>query len=231
MNSLIAASVAFVGLHFLLSHPLRAPLVKALGARGFLGLYAGVALFTFFWTVRAFGRIEPQPLWWVASDAVWLAASVAMLVGAVLFVGSLFGNPAFPNPAAHEPAVPTPRGVFAITRHPMMWGFALWALVHLIVFPTDANAVLTGAILILALVGAWAQDRKKQRLQPGSWPEWKKRTSYFPFAAQVAGKAPWTLGDGRALIGGAALWLVATKLHIVLGGAMEAGIWRWVSIG
>ena len=127
--------------------------------------------------------------------------------------------------------VPAPRGVFAITRHPMMWGFALWALVHLAVSPTDANAVLTGAILILALVGAWLQDRKKQRLQPASWPEWQARTSYFPFAAQISGRAPWTLGGGRALIGGAAVWIVATKLHIVLGGAMEAGIWRWVSIG
>ena len=46
-----------------------------------------------------------------------------------------------------------PRGVFAITRHPMMWGFALWAIVHVMVVATPKALVLDGAILFLALVG------------------------------------------------------------------------------
>ena len=44
MNSLIAASVAFVGLHFLLSHPLRKPVVARTGERGFIGIYSLVAM-------------------------------------------------------------------------------------------------------------------------------------------------------------------------------------------
>ena len=52
--SLAAASIAFVGLHFALSHPLRRPLVGTLGERGFMALYSVVALGTFIWMVRAF---------------------------------------------------------------------------------------------------------------------------------------------------------------------------------
>jgi uncharacterized membrane protein len=229
MESLIAACVAFVGFHFLLSHPLRAPLVSAIGAGPFQGLYSLVALVSFAWIVLAFRAVPPEPLWWVPGDLLWLAATLAMLLASILFVGSLFGNPAFPG-RPDTGAAPTPRGVFAITRHPMMWGFALWALVHAAVFPTDANMVLTAAILTLALAGAALQDRKKAALRPGSWPEWQARTSYLPFAAQLAGRVPWTLGDTRALAGGATLWLIATWAHTPLGGALRAGIWRWVSI-
>ncbi|MES2442220.1 MAG: NnrU family protein [Pseudomonadota bacterium] len=229
MGSLIAAAIAFAGTHFLLSHPLREPLVRAIGARGFLGLYVATAFATFGWLIFAFRATPPEPLWWAADDKVWLAASAVMLLASILFLASLFGNPAFPDPTGGTPKFGEARGVYAVTRHPMMWGFALWAAVHVAVFPTGANAVLSAAILVLALAGAALQDRKKASLVPG-WTDWQARTSYLPFAAQLAGKARWTLGDMRAILGGTALWIVATKLHVVLGGAMEAGIWRWVTI-
>ena len=54
MASLIAACVAFVGSHFLLSHPLRAPLVARLGTGPFMGLYSLVALASFAWLVVAY---------------------------------------------------------------------------------------------------------------------------------------------------------------------------------
>jgi uncharacterized membrane protein len=228
MESLITACFAFVGFHFLLSHPLRRSIVAALGEGAFLGLYSLVALASFAWMVLAFRAIAPEPLWWSAGDIHWAVASAAMLIGSVLFVGSLFGNPAFPDPkgGGHE-AVGAAHGVYAVTRHPMMWGFALWALVHFTVFPTAANTVLTAAILILALVGAALQDGKKARLRPDFWPQWQARTSFVPFAAQLAGRARFSF-DLRALLGGTALWLLATWAHTPLGGPLPAGIWRWI---
>jgi uncharacterized membrane protein len=228
MESLVVACIAFVGLHFLLSHPLRKPIVGAVGEGPFLGIYSLAALLSFGWMVVAFRAIPAEPLWWSVGDIGWAVATALMLVASVLLVGSLFGNPAFPSPSGggHE-AIGEARGVYAITRHPMMWGLALWALAHAAIFPTMANAVLSGAILVLALVGAALQDRKKAALQAGIWPAWQARTSYWPFAAQIAGRAPWTPGDARALIGGLVLWLAATWAHIPLA-QMPAGIWRWI---
>ena len=95
---LIIALTSFVGTHFLLSHPFRALLVKALGANGFLGLYSLVALGTFIWVVQAFGAAPTAMPLWSAGDGLWALASALMLIGSILFVGSLFGNPALPGP-------------------------------------------------------------------------------------------------------------------------------------
>ena len=48
---LLIAATAFVGTHFLMSHPLRAPLVSRLGEKGFLGLYSLVAAATLIWMI------------------------------------------------------------------------------------------------------------------------------------------------------------------------------------
>lgn len=219
MTELIVACVAFVGSHFLLSHPLRSPVVSRLGERGFLGIYSLVAFATLGWMVWAYRGLPEQPALWPVGDALWAVGTAVMWLGSVLFVGSLFGNPAMPE--AKTAAVPTPRGVFAITRHPMMWGFALWALTHIPVYPEPSQIVLAAAIAFLALVGAALQDRKKAALQPDFWPEWERRTSYVPFARGLANPG------AVALLGGTALWLVAGWAHLPIAG-WHAGVWRWL---
>ena len=57
--ALIAASTAFVGTHFALSHPLRAPIVNLVGENGFRGIYSLVALATLVWMVAAFRAVGP----------------------------------------------------------------------------------------------------------------------------------------------------------------------------
>lgn len=42
-----------------------------------------------------------MPLW-AAGDGLWALASALMLIGSVLFVGSLFGNPALPGPPEQD---------------------------------------------------------------------------------------------------------------------------------
>lgn len=225
----VAAAAAFVGTHFLLSHPLRRPLVGAVGERRFLGIYSLVALATFAWLVLAYAAApESLPLWPVG-DGLWALATVVMLVASILLVGSFFGNPAFPDPGAEAaPAAPEPRGVFAITRHPMMWSFALWAACHIAVYPVPANLILSAGILLLALVGAAMQDRKKRALQPKSWADWERRTSFVPFAALLAGRTGGSARPGAGVTaGGVLLWIVATWAHMPLWG-WPAGFWRWI---
>lgn len=228
MMNLVLACVTFVGSHFLLSHPLRPPLVRRLGEKGFMGVYSLVAFATLGWMVAAYRAIPMQLFWWHVGDGLWTLATLIMLLASVLLVGSLHGNPALPGKAQGE-RPPAPRGVFAITRHPMMWSFGLWSLAHILVLPVAANIVLAIAVAILALVGAALQDRKKARLEPIFWPRWEAVTSYWPFAALGSGRAQWAaaMPGAPALIGGIILWLVATWAHMPLAG-WPAGIWRWV---
>ena len=223
----LAAAIAFVGGHFLLSHPLRAPLAGAIGEGPFLGLYSLVAAGTLVWLALAY-RAAPEaaPLWPVG-DMLWGIVTIVMLIAAILLMGSLIRNPALPDPGG-TPRVPdAARGVFAITRHPMMWAFALWGFCHIAVYPIPANIVVAGAIVILALVGAAAQDRKKEVLQPESWRAWEAKTSYWPFAAIAGGRARFGGFRMHELAGGLVVWLAATWAHLPLAG-WAAGIWRWI---
>lgn len=219
MECLALASAAFLGTHFLLSHPLRRPLVASVGEGAFRGIYSLVALATFAAMIWAYGRAGEQAPLWVARDSAWIAASLLMWLGSILFVGSLVGNPALPG--ARGPRGGSPRGVFAITRHPMMWGFASWAIVHIIVVATPKALLFDGAILFLALVGSIGQDRKKRKLMGERWHEYVTRTAFWPFGRGLA--SPGTF----ALIGGTILFFLATWLHGPIAG-MPAGFWRWI---
>lgn len=215
---LIAASIAFVGTHFAMSHPLRSPMVKVLGATGFMIAYSLVSAACMAWMYFAFVATPAgAPLWGDYGDGVWIAASVITLVAMVLFAGSLVGNPALPAPGAEKAAMKEPGGVFKVTRHPMMWGFALWSVAHLIAAPTARTIVVALAIGVLALLGAHFQDRKKEVLMGDAWQQWEAKTSYWPRLGRIAsvGLIPW--------IGGIAIWLLASWWH-----AMDAGLWRWV---
>ena len=220
---LVAAALAFVGSHFTLSHPLRAGLVKRLGTGGFQGFYSVIALATFVWMVFAFRAIPPQSglLWNGTAAPLWLIATLLTLAASVLLVGSFVGNPALPQPGAKALAMRRPKGVFKVTRHPMMWSFALWSAAHVLVSPSVRVLILSGAIAFLALVGARMQDHKKEVLMGNAWSVWEHRTSYWPrlsgFAS--AGLVPW--------LGGLALWLSASWAHGWLI-AVPAGVWRWL---
>lgn len=230
IGNLAVACAAFVGSHFLLSHPLRAPLARAMGEGGFRTLYSLVALATFGWILWALAAVPPGMPAWLAGDAGWIAASAAMWFASILLVGSFIGNPALPTPGAAVMAMRNPVGVFAITRHPMMWSFAIWAVVHMLIWPTAEGHILSTAILILALGGALGQDMKKAALMGDAWRGWTRRTAFVPFSGQVGGRIP--LGaawpGSLVLIAGTLLWLALTWLHTPLGSRMEAGIWRWL---
>lgn len=221
--NLVAAALAFVGLHFAMSHPLRLGLVKGLGTRGFQAAYSLVALVTFVWMVIAFRAIPPQDdlPWNGQATAPWALATLLMLAASVLLVGSFVGNPALPQPGARELAAQRPRGVFHVTRHPMMWSFVLWGVSHVLVSPSPRVMILAGAVMFLALVGSHMQDRKKEVLMGEAWAKWEHRTSYWPRPGGFAkaGAVAW--------IGGVLLWLAASWAHIPAIG-MAAGVWRWL---
>lgn len=229
MLSLILAATAFVGLHFLLSHPLRAPIVGRIGEGPFLGLYSLIAVAAMAWMVVAYRAAPPQLIAWDAGQAGWIVATIVTWIASILLVGSLIGNPAAPDPSGAKRPPAQARGVFAITRHPMMWAFILWGAVHILVWPTPANGIVAGAIVILALFGSLAQDRKKERLMGADWQGWEARTSWVPFAALAAGRARWAdaVPGVAVLLAGTALWIAASWVHIPWAG-VPAGIWMWL---
>lgn len=224
-NSLIVlalANFAFVGSHLAMSHPLRGPLVNLIGEQGFQLVYSGVSLATFAGIYFAFVAAPTADLPGTG-EIGWAIATALTLPALVLLAGSFLGNPALPTPAAEKQARAEPKGVFRITRHPMMWGFALWAASHIVLHWSWRTTITATAMAILALVGASLQDRKKQGQMGEAWATWEAKTSYWPRLGGFlkAGAFPWAIG----LI----LFVFLSWLHLPLGG-IPAGIWYWFAL-
>ncbi|MEM6909381.1 MAG: NnrU family protein [Pseudomonadota bacterium] len=220
LAQLLAANIAFVGTHFAMSHPLRASMVKTLGEGGFQIAYSIVSLVTLGWVYWAFKAAPPSDLGG-SGDLGWIIATALTLPAMILFAGSLVGNPALPVPGAQAAARADPKGVFEVTRHPMMWGFGLWALSHVVLWWSTRTLITASAIGLLALIGAHLQDRKKEVLMGDAWKSWESKTSYWPKLSAFAQVRLVPFGLGLALFA-ALSWL-----HLPLGG-IPAGIWRWL---
>jgi len=205
IQAVALASLAFVGLHFLLSHPLRAPLVRALGGeQKFSGVYSLIVAVAFVWLIHAHATAPYIALW---GDPVWARHLLALIMmPAVLLVvlGLTSKNPTM-GPKGAKALVGAGHGVTAITRHPMLWGFALWAIGHMIANGDQATVILTAGIVILSLGGAMAIDAKKRKLIGAPYEAFMAHTSFVPFVAIAQGRAKLSLAE----IG---LWRIAVAI-------------------
>jgi uncharacterized membrane protein len=216
VTAFVLLLAAFVVSHIALATPpLRDGLVARLGENGFRIGYSLLSLALLVLAVRAYTPLAPQSLW-VAPTGLWHLATLVMLVASILFAGSLTpANKALAGvPVDDRP----PSGVLAITRHPMMWAFGLWAAVHAMLSGSLPTVILAVGIGALALVGAAFQDGKKRQQLGSKWAGYEARTSYWPFGAQLAGRQPWrTAWPGLLpVLAGTGLWLLLTWLHPAL---------------
>ena len=189
MFNLTLAAIAFVAAHFLISSTgLRGHLVARLGERPYAGLFSAQAFALIIWMVIAFRAAPRDPLLWVIPGATPLALALMPFI-LVLAIGGFTA----PNPSAVMMAAPErgwqPKGILTVTRHPVMWAFCLWALLHILANGDLAGLIFFGAFALLALLGTLAIDAKKQRTwTPESWQAFSARTSNLPFVAVMQGR-------------------------------------------
>jgi uncharacterized membrane protein len=188
--------------------PLRQRLVARLGRWGFTVFFSVVAWLTFgaaFSTYVAHAHEGPAGLALGAyAGARWLGIG-AILAGSVLMAGSFAGYARSPYGMAGE-RVREPRGLERVTRHPFFVGFALFAAAHALLATRLVGAVAMGSLALVALVGAWLQDRKLLALRGEPYAAYLAASSTLPFAAIAAGRQrlvsselPWAmLGLGVA---------------------------------
>jgi len=219
-NALIAATLAFVGGHFLLSsRPLRLPLHERFGARGFRVVYSLAMAVALVWMVTAFRAAPVVPLWNPAPVLAWVPLLV-MPVACILVVSgltspnpTLVGGERYLEDAPGSPAV----GILSVTRHPFLWGTGLWALSHLAANGDISSIVMMGGIAVLSFAGMVHIDQRREASLGAAWGPMKLTTSVVPFAAVLAGRTAvdWRgIGWWRPLLG---LVVFAALLHLHRG--------------
>jgi len=211
--------VLFAATHMGLSSArFRPRLVARLGARGFQGVYSLLALAIFVPLVATYyAHKHTGPYLWNLSQLPgvrWLGYG---LMGAafVLVVAGLVQ----PSPAGMVPAKPEVRGVARITRHPVLMGFGLWGLAHLLLTIVHAaELAFFGGFAIFAVVGCEHQDQRKLAASE-SYRAFHAATPFLPFSRLgfVRGLAEMPLPV--AIAGGIALaWALRRYAHAWLSG-------------
>ena len=188
--SLLAAAIAWVAVHIgIAGTAVREAIVSRIGTGPFRGLFVVASFALLYWLGTSYGAAGPVRQLWIAPRWLVVAGMWLLLPAVVLLVCSV----SQPNPTSvrggralerDEPAT----GILRITRHPMLWAFALWAVVHAIALGTLSALVLTGAILLTALIGMPSLDAKNANRNPERWPRFAATTSIVPFVAIAQGR-------------------------------------------
>lgn len=189
---LIAATVAFVFGHFILSSaPVRNGLIARFERRAFLGIYSVFALASFVWMNMAYSRAPVIELWPHTLGAKQAAWVVMLLASLLLVCGATTPNPT----AVGGERITEARGIFKVTRHPILWAVGLWALTHMATTGDAASQIFFGGLALLVFGGMAHIDAKQRSENPSRFARIAAITSAIPFAALLSGRAHVTLRE------------------------------------
>jgi uncharacterized membrane protein len=199
MIMLVAAAAVFLLIHFVVSGTrLRDALTGAMGEGPYMGLFSFASVAALGWLIVAYGqaRSSPDPVYWSATDATkWIQLVVTLLAFLLAVPGLLTPNPTSVRQQATLDRPDVARGMVRITRHPFLWGVALWAAGHLLVNGDLAGLILFGSLMILAVFGTTSIDAKRRRALGAKWDAFAAQTSAVPFAAIAQGRQSLKLGE------------------------------------
>jgi uncharacterized membrane protein len=200
MPKLLTAALCFLLLHRLVSgSPLRTVIVARIGESMYGRLFQLATIASLIWFGVAYANATSpfalQLLW--RTNSLWNSLQVILQPIAVFFIISGFTAPN-PGTFGREHTIDQAdvvRGVLRITRHPFLWGIAIFATGHLMASPTMRNLILFGTLIFVALTGTLSIDAKRSRSLGSKWAEFASRTSNLPFGAIASGQQRLALSE------------------------------------
>lgn len=133
-----------------------------------------------------------------------------------------------PTSVKQEGALARPdvvKGMLRVTRHPFLWGVAIWAAGHLLVNGDAPSLLLFGSMLALAVFGTVSIDAKRRRALGTSYVAFEEQTSNVPFAAIVTGRQRLSLSEigWWKLLLAVAIWAAVLFAHPFVFGVNPLG--------
>lgn len=216
MAEFLAAIAVFLLAHAIPAHrPVRDALIRWVGETPYVVAYTAVTLAIVAWLGLAYARAPFVEIWPFRTELRWVPL-VVMAPACVLLVAGLGSRNPLSLGAGSQGYDPARPGIVAVTRHPLMWAFVLWAGGHLAPNGDLASILMFGLLLGLGLMGPASLDAKRRdRLGPEAWNRLAAGTANVPLAALLAGRAAWRvswIGWAR-LLGGLALYAALLWAH------------------
>lgn len=189
--------------------------IRRVGRGAYLVLYSAVSIALLVWLVSA-ALSAPTTMLWPTTAGLALVPIVVMPFAFILLAAGFLS----PNPLSiswyRGGFVPERPGIVGVTRHPVLWAFALWAFAHVAANGNLVAVALFGGLGLYAVAGfALADIAARRRLGDEAWAQLAGRTSVVPFVAIVAGRSRFP--TDRATLGAAVLGL-AVYLVFIGGG-------------
>jgi len=223
MTSLIAAAAFFVALHLLVSGTrLRGMLVGTMGEGAYMGLFSLASFAGIYWLAVAYGdaRGFGETYWDTGAAGRHASLIIQLLAFLLVVLGLLTANP---TSVKQEGALARPdvvKGMLRITRHPFLWGVAIWAAGHLLVNGDAPSLLLFGSMLALAVFGTFSIDAKRRRALGATYEAFEAQTSNAPFGAIFAGRQKLSLGEigWWKILLAIAIWAAVLFVHPIVFG-------------
>jgi uncharacterized membrane protein len=210
----------FAATHMALSgRRLRPRLVERLGPRGFAALYSLVALAIFVPLVRTYyvNKHAGAYLWHLSQlpGVRWIGYALMGAAFALVVAGLVQ-----PSPASLRAGPAVVRGIARVTRHPVLMGFGLWGVAHLLLAQVHlAELCFFGGFPIFAVVGCEHQDARKREALGEPFRAYAAATPFLPFAGRGFAKGLVEMPAPVAIAAGIALaWALREYAHVWLAG-------------
>ncbi len=222
MWTLALACAFFLCIHLMISGTvLKEQIINGIGAMAYYALFSLFSIVGLIWICAAYAIAINDPLNVKLWDAPLFLKVIALVGNFIAFqlvvVGALSSSPTNLLAMKHLPEKAV-HGVIRISRHPILAGIGVWAVMHMLCDGNLASWVFFGSILGLCALGANNIDRKRIAALGEAYVSIKKRTSIVPFVAVIEGRTAFAaeeLGAAKMLLA-ASLFSVFAVLHELL---------------
>ncbi|MCD1636326.1 NnrU family protein [Martelella mediterranea] len=180
---------------FLLAHvvppapPVRARLIALFGRRVYLTVYSAVSTLLLIWIIIA-ARQAPMIYLWYPAPWQAFVPIIAMPFAFWFIATGLAAQNRVSVTFRRNTGAGAQGTIIAITRHPVLIGFLIWALAHIPPNGDVVSLILFGGMGLLAFAGIPLLDRRaRRRLGDAEWATVRAQTSIVPFLAIIEGRA------------------------------------------
>lgn len=213
MTGLFIAFALFVLLHSGPAIPaIRAGIIGRVGRPVYFAGYSTVSTALLVWLFYETLNTDYIELW---EPARWQATATFILapLGLFLVIAGLISFNPFSVTLRRETGAQG--AIVNVTRHPVLWGFAFWALGHVLPNGDLRSLILFGGFAVFALGGIAMAERRARKRLGGDWQGTTKGSAIIPLQALLLRQCRFRI-DRPMLIG--AIITAVTTLCLLHGG-------------